>query len=56
MYRNLAPGEKKNTVINLGIVVGNKGNGKPEQLNERYANFIFGITLGDQWFQKFKYR
>jgi len=56
MYRNLAPGEKKNTVINLGIVVGNKGTGQPNLLNERYVNFLLGITLNDQWFQKFKYR
>jgi len=55
-FRNLAPGEKKSTMINFGIVVGNKGNGQPDQLNERYANLIFGLTLGDQWFQKFKYR
>ena len=56
VYRNLAPGEKKNTVINLGIVVGNKGTGQPDQLNERYVNFLLGVTLNDQWFQKFKYR
>lgn len=56
VYRNLAPGEKKNTVINLGIVVGNKGNGQPDQLNERFVNFLLGITLNDQWFQKFKFR
>jgi hypothetical protein len=55
-YRNLAPGERKSTLINLGIVVGNKGNGQADQLNERYINLLVGITLGDQWFQKFKYR
>jgi hypothetical protein len=55
-YRNLAPGEKKSTIINFGIVVGYKGNGLPTQLNEQYVNLLFGITLGDQWFQKFKYR
>jgi hypothetical protein len=55
-YRNLAPGEKKSTVINLGIVVGNKGNGQPDQINERYINLLVGFTLGDQWFQKFKFR
>jgi hypothetical protein len=55
-YRNLAPGEKKSTVINFGIVVGNKGNGQADQLNERYINLLVGLTLGDQWFQKFKFR
>ena len=55
-FRNLAPGEKKSTVINFGIVVGNKGNGQADQLNERYVNLLIGLTLGDQWFQKFKFR
>ncbi len=55
-YKNLAQGEKKYTMLNLGIVVGNKWNGEPDQLKERYVNLIFGITFGDQWFQKFKYR
>lgn len=55
-YRNLAPGERKTTVLNFGIVVGNRGNGVPTQVNERYVNLLFGITLGDEWFQKFKYR
>ena len=54
--RNPAPGERKATFLNLGIVVGNKGNGQLNQINEQYVNLIFGITLGDQWFQKFKYR
>lgn len=54
--RNPAPGEKKSTVLNLGIVVGNRGNGQLNQINERYVNLVFGITLGDKWFQKFKYR
>jgi hypothetical protein len=55
-YKNLAPGERKSTLLNLGIVIGNKGNGQADQLNERYINLLIGITLGDQWFQKFKYR
>jgi hypothetical protein len=55
-YRNLSPGERKSTLINIGIVVGNKGNGQADQINERYINLLVGITLGDQWFQKFKYR
>ncbi len=55
-FRNLAPGEKKSTMLNFGMVVGNKSNGQPNQLSERYVNLIFGITLGDQWFQKTKYR
>lgn len=55
-YKNLAPGEQKLTVLNFGIVLGNRGNGQTSQINERYANFMFGITLGDKWFDKFKYR
>ena len=55
-FRSLAPGEKKSTIFNFGIVVGNKGNGQTDQINERYINLLFGLTLGDQWFQKFKFR
>ncbi len=54
--RNLAPGEVKNSMINLGVILGRRGTLENGLIQESYLNFYLGISLNDKWFIKYKYR
>ncbi|MXV14442.1 hypothetical protein [Hufsiella ginkgonis] len=41
--------------INFATELGQRGTLQNGLVRERYANFYIGITLNDQWFQKFKF-
>lgn len=44
--------------LNIGVTLGNKGNGEQNSLNEKYTGVNFGITIApgtaDRWFRKYK--
>ncbi len=54
--RNLAPGEQKNTMVNIGAVLGRRGSLDNGLIQESYLNLYLGLTLNDKWFNKIKYR
>ena len=54
--RNLAPGENRNTMVNIGAVLGRRGSLENGLIQESYLNFYLGLTLNDKWFNKIKYR
>lgn len=54
--RNLAPGEQRNTMVNIGAVLGRRGSLDNGLIQESYLNFYLGLTLNDKWFNKIKYR
>jgi hypothetical protein len=54
--KNLAPGEQKSTMINIGAVLGRRGSLENGLIQESYLNFYLGLTLNDKWFNKIKYR
>ena len=43
-------------VTEFGIQMGNLGSGSMDVINEFSIKALFGVTLNDQWFLKFKYR
>ena len=55
-YRNAAPGEVKRSTVNTGFVLGRRGTTDNKLIQEDYFSFYLGLTLGDKWFIKYKYR
>jgi hypothetical protein len=55
-HRQMIPGEEKSTVLNFGLAYGSRGTLNNGLIQETYVRFLFGITLNDRWFIKYKYR
>jgi hypothetical protein len=54
--RGLAPGEERNNTINLGFNYAIRGTLNEGLIREEVTQIIFGVTLNDRWFIKYKYR
>lgn len=54
--RGLAPGEERNNTINIGYNYAVRGTLNQGLIREEISQFIFGVTLNDRWFIKYKYR
>ncbi len=54
--RSKAPGEEKYNVLNTGVVFSRRGTLDNGLIRESYINIFVGISLGDKWFIKYKYR
>ena len=55
-HKNLAPGEQKASMINIGGILGSRGSLDNGLIRETYLNIYLGIRLNDKWFIKYKYR
>lgn len=55
-HRQMIPGEEKYTILNLGLAFGRRGTLNNGLIQENYVRILFGITLDDRWFIKYKYR
>tara|TARA_Y100000385_G_scaffold78664_1_gene79981 strand:- start:14087 stop:15415 length:1329 start_codon:yes stop_codon:yes gene_type:complete len=53
---SILPGDIKFATLHMGIQMGNLGSGAMNMINEFSVKALFGVTLNDQWFLKFKYR
>jgi hypothetical protein len=53
---SVLPGDIKFATLHFGIQMGNLGSGSMNVINEFSIKALFGVTLNDQWFLKFKYR
>jgi hypothetical protein len=53
---SVLPGDVKFATLHFGIQMGNLGSDNKNIINEFSLKALFGITLNDQWFLKFKYR
>ena len=49
------PLKKTLSRINFGIVYGTRGTVNKNLIQENYFNIIFGVTINDKWFKKYKY-
>jgi hypothetical protein len=49
------PLKKTLSRLNFGIVYGKRGTVKNGLIQENYLNIIFGVTINDKWFNKYKY-
>ena len=54
--RGLAPGEERNNTINIGYSYSVRGTLEQGLIREQINQFVFGVTLNDRWFIKYKYR
>lgn len=54
--RNIAPGEVKITLVNIGASFGQRGTLNNNLILEEYLSFYIGITFNDKWFIDYKYR
>lgn len=54
--RGLAPGEERNNTINIGFNYAIRGTRNEGLIREEISQIIFGVTLNDRWFIKYKYR
>lgn len=54
--RGLAPGEERNNTINVGYSYSVRGTLEQGLIREQINQFVFGVTLNDRWFIKYKYR
>ena len=50
------PGDVKFAALHLGVQWETYGTAKAGLVREDHLRAVFGLTLNDQWFQKFKYR
>ena len=53
---SVLPGDIKFATLHFGIQMGNLGSSSMNIINEFSVKALFGVTLNDQWFLKFKYR
>ncbi|MFN4147862.1 MAG: hypothetical protein ACK4GN_18725, partial [Runella sp.] len=51
---SLPVGRELVNMINLSIVAGQRGTITAQTFRERYVRVVFGLSLKDRWFQKFK--
>ena len=49
------PLKKTLSRINFGIVYGMRGTVNNNLIQENYLNIIFGVSINDKWFKKYKY-
>ena len=56
VHKQMIPGEEKMTMLNFGVAFGRRGTTDNGLIQENYARILFGITLSDRWFIKYKYR
>ena len=56
VHKQQIPGEEKMTMLNFGVAFGRRGTTDNGLIQENYARILFGITLSDRWFIKYKYR
>lgn len=56
LHRNLAPGERKVSMLNAGVILGQRGTLENGLIREKYVSVYFGISLNDKWFIEYKYR
>ena len=54
--RSFVPGDVKFAALHLGVQWETYGTAKAGLVREDHLRAVFGLTLNDQWFQKFKYR
>ena len=55
-HKNLAPGEQKFSMVNIGAILGRRGSVDNGLIQENYLNIYLGVRLSDKWFIKYKYR
>lgn len=56
IHKNLAPGERKVSMLNAGVILGQRGSLDNGLIREKYVSVYFGISLNDKWFIEYKYR
>lgn len=54
--KGLAPGEEKYNTVHLGLHYAQRGTTNNGLIREEIVQIIFGVTLNDRWFTKYKYR
>ena len=56
MRQNLGPGENRRSMVNAGIILGQRGTLDQGLIRESYLKLFVGITFNDKWFIDYKYR
>lgn len=54
--RTATTSDVKIASLNIGMILGQRGNRTDGNLQEVYTRFVVGLTLNDKWFTQFKYR
>jgi hypothetical protein len=54
--RSVLPGDLKFAALHLGAIWESMGTTRAGLIREDHLRMVVGLTLNDQWFQKFKYR